>query len=96
MHTRLLCATKRRSGSSECGNIALRLFASSSLDATGKVSGRNAARAQVRARDAVDAYSPLVGFSGSLSGRVAPIGGTASFTDGSASFGAAAASTVAG
>jgi hypothetical protein len=71
MHTRLLCATKRRRGASERGNIALRLFASSSLDATEKVSGRNAARAQVRARDAVDAYSPLVAFSGSLPQLVA-------------------------
>jgi hypothetical protein len=62
----------------------------------GKVSGRNAARAQVRARDTVDAYLPLVAFSGSLPVWAAPIVGTASFIDGSASFGAAAVATAAG
>ena len=67
-----------------------RLIEASSLD-TRRESARTKHRSSVRY-----AHLALVAFSDSLPVWAAPIGGTASFIDGCASFGTAAASTAAG
>lgn len=82
----LLCATKRRPGACERGNIArqaVRIFVAE-------------CKAGNRAIGTVNAYLPPAAFSASLPVWAAPIGGTASFIDGSASFGAAAVAMAAG